>query len=285
MMIVFAGVTDGVSRMAQSNRTIVNRSDMHAAVRNATELLRQEVEQAGRISLPGHVTTTIAVAIGPGAVTVSSTVAGKATAGIFVGEKLGIDTGAAREIVEVTAFNDTQITATFENAHPANVIVESVGGFAAGVIPTTIANGSTGSVLKILGDINDDGRVVYVEYTCDVAGGRLYRNSMAFDVEAKVPVTEEQVLLDNIQPNPGGTNCFTYQQRAVVGTTYAVGVAIMVTVRTQKRDPVTNAFQNETKALLNVSPRNVFTVWQMAGLNQTDHIQPIPIPTVGLLRD
>jgi prepilin-type N-terminal cleavage/methylation domain-containing protein len=283
LMIVSAGVMNGITQMARTNRTVVNRSDMHAGVRNATELLEQEVGQAGRVALPGRVTTTAAVGIGPATVTLASTAAGSATAGMFVGERLTVGTGDLEEIVTVSAINGNQITAAFEGAHAANTVVGVTGGFAAGVVPTTMANGSTGSVLKILGDINHDGRMVYVEYRCDLNAGRLYRNAMAFDAAAKPAVTIEQVLLDNVLANPDGTSCFTYQQKTALGNTYTVGVAITLTVRTQDRDQVTNGFQTETKALLNVSPRNVFNVWQMASLNETDHVQPIPPPTVTLL--
>jgi prepilin-type N-terminal cleavage/methylation domain-containing protein len=283
LMVVSAGVMNGVMQMSRANRTIVNRSDMHSGVRNATELLQQEVGQAGRVVLPGRVTTAAAVATGPATVTLASTATGAATAGMFPGEKLIIGTGDLQELVTITAINGNQVTATFANAHAANSPINVTGGFAAGVVPTTRANGSTGSVLKIFGDINHNGRMVYVEYRCDLNAGRLYRNSMAFDAAAKPAVTVEQILLDNILANPDGTNCFTYQQKTVLGNTYAVGVAITLTVRTQDRDRVTNAFQTETKALLNVSPRNVFNVWQMASLNETERVQPIPPATINLL--
>ena len=44
-----------------------------------------------------------------------------------------------------------------------------------------MANGSTGTVLKIYGDINDDGQMLYVEYTCDIPTNSLYRNVMAVE--------------------------------------------------------------------------------------------------------
>ena len=287
MMLVSAGVLDGVMQMARSNRSTANRSGMHAGVRNATELLSQEVGQAGRVALPGVVTAVGAVAAGTTTVTLASTAAGATTAGMFVGERLSIDTAAQKEVVNVTAINGNQITATFVGPHAAGSVIAPTGGFAAGVVPTTTANGSTGTVLKIVGDINDDGSMVYVEYTCDFATGRLYRSAMAFDAGAKPAPSVEQVLLDNIEQNPGGTpaeqQCFRYQQKTVVGRTFVVGVAITLTVTTQSVDPTTNAVQRETKALLNVSPRNVFNVWQMASLNQMDHVQPMPPATTALL--
>jgi hypothetical protein len=83
--------------------------------------------------------------------------------------------------------------------------------------------------------------------------------------------------------NPDATPCFTYQQKTIAGTTYVVGVAITLTVRTQDVDPVTKQFQTETKALLNVSPRNVFNVWQMASLGYANRINPLPPATQQLL--
>jgi hypothetical protein len=96
-------------------------------------------------------------------------------------------------------------------------------------------------------------------------------------------VTIEQVLLDNILPNPDGTPCFTYQQQVVGASTYVVGVAITLTVQTEDRDPQTGLFQGETKALLNVSPRNVFHVWQLATLGIGNRIQPMPQTVQALL--
>jgi hypothetical protein len=142
-------------------------------------------------------------------------------------------------------------------------------------------------VLKLYGDINGDGEMVYVEYTCDFASGNLYRNVMPFDASSKPAVTAAQILLSNVIPNPGGTPCFTYQTSTmtVQGTlfTFVLDVAITLTVQTQQRDPVTNEFQTETKALLNVSPRNVFNAWSLASIGYTDRIQSTPASVTSLL--
>ena len=144
-------------------------------------------------------------------------------------------------------------------------------------------NGSTPNRLKIFGDIHDDGNMVYVEFWCDTANGRLYRNSMPISPPpANKPVPGvEQILIDNIEANPDGTPCFTYQTKTVTGTTFVVDVAITLTVRTQQRDKNTNDFQRETKALLNVSPRNVFNTWQMASLDIDNRVQPTPASVTG----
>jgi hypothetical protein len=280
LLIVSGTVFDGILRLTRVNDTISNRTEMHSGVRNATELLQQEVGQAGRISLPGTVTL-----LDPVAVAGAATVRLSSVTGVFVGEQLVVGTGATQETVVVTAVGALlgTITATFDTAHAAGAPVAAHGGFSAGIVPTTMANGSTGTVLKIFGDIHDDGNMVYVEYTCDFARANLFRNSIAYDAGAKPAVTIEQVLLDNILPNPDGTPCFTYQEQVVGATTYVVGVAITLTVQTEDRDPQTGLFQRETKALLNVSPRNVFHVWQFASLGITNRIQPMPATVQALL--
>jgi prepilin-type N-terminal cleavage/methylation domain-containing protein len=279
LMVVSGTVIKGVMDMADLHSTLMNRTDMHAGVRNVTELLTQEVGQAGRISLPGTVTLTAATAIGATTVNVNS------TTGMFAGELLLIDTGSTAETVSVTAVNSgTQITTSaMGNAHANGVPVTAPGGFAAGVVPDTTANGSSATKLKIFGDINGDGSMVYVEYWCDTANNRLYRNSMPFNAGAKPAYTVDMVLIDNIQANPGGTACFIYQKQTAGGVSYVTDVAITLTVQTQNRDRKTGGFQTETKALLNVSPRNVFNVWQLAGLQVTNRVQPTPASVTNLL--
>jgi prepilin-type N-terminal cleavage/methylation domain-containing protein len=285
LMIVSGTVLDGVFRLTKTNQTVSNRTEMHAGVRNATELLQQEVGQAGRIALPNTVRLGGAVAAGAATVLVNAvdssgnvlaTVNG--TRGMFVGEQVVIDTGANEETVALTGVSTTnkQITATFALAHAAGVPINVYGGFQQGIIPKTVANGSTGSLMKMLGDINSDGNLEYVEYSCDTAGGNLYRRTMAFDATAKPAITADMALLNNIKPNPDGSDCFNYQEQMVNNAPFVVDVAITLTVQTPDPDPVTGLYQQETKALLNVSPRNVFNVWQLAGLGVTNRVQPLP---------
>jgi type II secretory pathway pseudopilin PulG len=290
LMIVSGLMMQGVLDMRRLNDQQSNRSDMHAGIRNATALLQQEVGQAGRMAFPGAVTLSSAVgSTGTHTVAVTSTAA-PATASMFPGLRVVVDVGVDQEIVELLDVNHTtgQIQANFTSMHPAGARVIPAAGFSAGVIPTTVADGSTASLLKIVGDINDDGRLVYVEYRCDWGEGRLYRNMMPFDVATKPAVTAREVLLDNLLPNPADPDgtvppCFNYQEHTFDGRTFVVNVAIMTTVRTHNRDPITREFQTVTKALLNVAPRNVFNVWQIASLGYSDRIQPLPPSVVDLL--
>ena len=289
LLLVSGAVTSALVQLTTAQRSISNRVQMHSGVRSATELLQQEVGQAGLVALPGTATLGAAVAVGTQPVAININGA-PSVSGIFVGELLTVGSGATAETVAVTAVNvaGSQITATFTAAHAAGAAVAALGGFASGLVPPApgFPNGSSATVLKLYGDVNGDGNMVYVEYFCDTAAGNLYRNVMNFAAGAKPAVTSSQVLLGNIQPNPNGTPCFTYEPNPLpvaLGNTFVLDVAITLTIQTQVRDPTTGQFQMETKALLNVSPRNVFNTWQLASAQMTNRIQPMPPSVTALL--
>jgi hypothetical protein len=258
-------------------------------------LLQQEIGQAGRISLPPNTYTMVdtwAADPDPNAdrvVTLSvRDVDGNPVAllpGLFAGEKLVIDNGEFEETVTVTVVtpNNNQVTARFVKPHPVTgAKVGVAGGFHAGIVPNNTANGSTATKLKLFGDVNGTGNMVYVEYTCDVNAGNLYRRSMPFTAAAKPGVTPDLTLLNHIKANPDNAPCFTYQTKNANGLTFVTDVAITLTVETPDPDPITGLVQEQTKALLNVSPRNVFNVWQLASAQLNQRVQPTP-QTVTLL--
>jgi prepilin-type N-terminal cleavage/methylation domain-containing protein len=322
LLVISSIVTSALLQMTNSQRTIWNRTQLHAGVRSATELMQQEVGQAGRIALPGTVSLSANVAAGATTATLTTTAAAPLTAvsGIFPGELLIIDPGSWNQVTNTTLeetvvvastyvpgtnpitisktvdATGATIQASFLNAHLAGAKVSVLGGFASGIVPPAssgFTNGSDGTHLKMYGDINGDGSMLYVEYVCDTASGNLYRNVMPFDqTTAKVAPTASQVLLSNITTNPGGTACFTYMPSplptiynsvTLVTDTYVLDVAITLTVNTQLIDPITRAVQTETKALLNVSPRNVFNVWELASAGEFSRVQPIPATVAALL--
>ncbi len=324
LLVISSTVTSGLLKLTNHQKTISNRTEMHAGVRSATELLQQEIGQAGRAALPGAATLPAGVvATGAQTVGVNMVINGATcgsngasvpcVSGIFPNEWVMIDGGSNKESVQVTGVNTVAntITATFVNTHPAGTAINVFGGFASGIVPsqytanngvtwTPYPNGSDGTHLKLFGDINGDGNMVYVEYTCDTVSGNLYRNTMAYDAAAKPALTGSQVLLGNLDHagNPGGTACFTYMPSplpfiAVVTDagcactqSFVLDVAVTLTVDTQQLDPTTGKLQTETKALLNVSPRNVFNVWQMASVslsNNNDRLQPMPASVKALL--
>jgi prepilin-type N-terminal cleavage/methylation domain-containing protein len=298
LLIVSGIVTNALLQMSNSQRTISNRTAMHSGIRGATELLMQEVGQAGRIALPAPATlpngapqAVLCDGTNPGLN--AATVNVSSAAGMFPGMALTTRDGPNTETVKVTAVNAAtpSITACFTRAHAPGTQLEPLGGFATGVVPPEdIVNGSSETVLKIYGDINGDGNMVYVEYTCDMhVTHHLYRNVMPFDLNPadKPALTNSQILLSNVIPNPGGTPCFRYETSLInVSNTdfrFVLGVAVTLTVETEQIDPITKMRQTETKALLNVSPRNVFNAWSYAGMNYTHRIQSTPVSITDLL--
>jgi prepilin-type N-terminal cleavage/methylation domain-containing protein len=307
MLLIAGAATTALLKMTSAQATIWNRTQMHSGIRGASDVLQQEVGQAGRVALPS-VSASLAAPVGTGSQTVAviqcpTTVActTQSVAGMFVGEKIVVDGSTTQETVTLTAVDTSAntVTAVFANSHTsATTPIRALGAFATGVVTPlaspsvyspggatfTFANGSDGSTLKLYGDINADGNMVYVEYTCDTAAGNLYRNSMAWDAPSpSAPATASQILLSNVTVNPDATPCFTYQTAVVNGVVYVTDVAITLTVQTQLIDPVTKQFQTETKALLNVSPRNVFNAWTVASLGLMERIQPMPPAILALL--
>lgn len=287
-MAILLGVTgmvmSGMLQASKAESTIENRTEMHASVRSATELMQQEIGQAGRIGLPGSVTLGTAVSAG-GSATVS--VGATAAAQMFVGEYLVVDTGSNQETVTLTAVGTNTFTAIFNNAHLATAPVIALGAFGTGVVPDTVANGSDGSHLKLYGDINGDGNMVFVEYTCTApvgnTPGALYRSVTTLGAAT---ISAYQVLLPNVLSNPGGTACFTYQEKPTGCSgsgCYVVDVAVTLTVQTQQVDATTGNFQTETKALLNVSPRNVYQVAYELSTNSNNRVEPTPSFVTSLL--
>ena len=307
LLVVTGIVMSAMMQMTMTQGTVANRTEMHSSVRSATELLQQEIGQAGQISLPNPATpVTLSAALGAPASPpiLASAVVNHAT-GIFPNEQLVIDTGDNEETVTVNSVvaATRTITAIFTLPHAASVPVRVAGTFASGIVPTTttcagVACGSTPFILKLYGDIDDDGNMKYIEYTCDSAagppttGGNLYRQVLAYDdlpTTKSNPPTSSMVVLSNIlrnPPDPGTTTpapCFKYQEKPVGTDTYVVDVSVTLTVQTQNKDPQTHQFQTETKALLNVSPRNVFEGWQLASQSVANRVQPMPLTVQNLL--
>ena len=282
LLTVSGVVITGVLNMTQVNTTVTNRTAMFAGVRNATALLQQEVGQAGRISLPEAVKVAVNAAAG------ATTVEVDTAEDMFVGEYLVIGTGSTQETIAITGIAGNVITfgTAFQNAHLQNEPVTVQGAFWAGVVPshnadgTVFADGSNDTVLKIFGDINGSGKMVYVEYTCDLNEHVLYRNQMDFDAGAKLVPGVEEILVENVQANPDNAPCFTYQEETIANNVFVIGVAITLTVQSEEKDPITGEFQQESKALLNVSPRNVFNAWQMYSLQVENRVQPTPPATL-----
>ena len=299
LMAVGGIVMTGMGQMMTTQGTIANRTNMHTSVRSATELLQQEIGQAGKISLSdsaANVTLNAAVAAGANVpFTLQSSTS--TPPGVYVGEFLTFDVGSNQEAVQVGG-SSTSPTGTFLIGHAKNAPVFALGAFATGIVPPTSApanypTGSSDTVLKLYGDINGDGNMVYVEYTCTQgtasAPGILYRNQMPYDqAPPKTQNDKTMILLSNVLTNPkdAGGNivpCFAYQTQPLGSGTCVTNVAVTLTVQTQNVDPQTRQFQPETKALLNVAPRNIVEVYDTASLVDSTRAQDMPATVTALL--
>jgi prepilin-type N-terminal cleavage/methylation domain-containing protein len=306
-------VMSGMVQLMKTQNTIGNRTEMHTSVRSATELLQQEIGQAGKVSLaPANVNVTMGTVLGG----TQNIVLTPQTATVYPGEALTVDLGNNQETV-IVGGSVASPTAFFTKPHPSPLTaVAALGAFASGVVPPDaasvaagcansvlptggnypgVANGSTCTKLKLYGDINGDGSMVYIEYTCNQGTqanpGILYRNQVPITAGAKPANDNTMILLTNVLANPASANntpvpCFNYQVRQIgtLGPNYCVtNVALTLTVQTQNRDAQTGQFQPETKALLNVGPRNIIEVWGTASLVDPTRAQPMPASVTALL--
>jgi prepilin-type N-terminal cleavage/methylation domain-containing protein len=303
LVIVAGAVMSGMIRTTRSEATVMNRTQMHAGVRNATELMEQEIGQAGKLPTTSTNPLTIqfaaAVPASQGGTSATGTVS--STSGLFVGEQLTVDPNSPsanttnEETVTISAIDlvAKTVTATFYNSHAAGTPIPALvmGGFVSGIIPPntssmlvlranetagrTLASSqaSSSTTLKLFGDIDASGNMYYVVYQCspNTSGtGKLVRYASTDLLSAATaPGT---VLLDNLFDTQDGTSCFTYQTKDVpvttragqIAETFVVNVAVTLSFQTQNKDSQTGSYQWETKALLNISPRNVFDAWELA---------------------
>src|ERR1051326_9297044 len=85
LVIVAGTVIAGMINTTRSQSTVMNRTQLHASVRNATELMEQEIGQAGKIGAPSGLQISAVAAVGSATVTLTS------TSGMYVGEQLIVD--------------------------------------------------------------------------------------------------------------------------------------------------------------------------------------------------
>jgi prepilin-type N-terminal cleavage/methylation domain-containing protein len=282
--VVSAIVLTFMFQMARTQARISNRTDMHSSVRSATEVLQQEISQAGRIAIVGDDSnypnsTTISVPITAGAgvqiINVGS------SAGMFQGMLLVVSARGSggtcpviapatcdEEVVQLTASPGLTnlIQAIFTKNHGTGARIWPSGAAVTGILPT-----STGTKLQMFGDVNDDGKLVFVQYDCVPDGtgtGTLRRREMPWNTTVADandagghPQFQPQTLLNRLWTNPpqliAGTwtpvPCFSYQTKAAswtaldgsntVATAY-VNVAITMTARTELVDPISHTFDN-----------------------------------------
>lgn len=286
LSLIVGGVISALSSSEQTFARTELGSDMYENVRSVAELLAQEIGQAGLVSLPTTTTSAaITASVTAQAVNVSSTTS------MYVGEQLLVDAGSTNEeLVTLTAVTGTSMSGVFIKSHATAAPVTVLGAFPSGIVPPGATDGSTSvnepgvSVLNMFGDINGDGTLVYVRYTCDTSAtpGTLTRSVTTITPGVNT-IAAAQTLLSTLIANPGGTPCFQYTSYSV-GTpsnTYVTNVGLTISVRSLTPDPQTQAYLTMTKSFLDLSPRNVLAGFELGNAGLTNRLQLSP-PNVSL---
>jgi prepilin-type N-terminal cleavage/methylation domain-containing protein len=290
--VIMAAIVSAISQSEQAYGSIELQSDMYENVRGAAELMAQEVGQAGVLSLPASTLSAGVAASGTAqAVTVSSTTSMYAGAG-QTGEAVLVDAGSANEeLVYITAITGSKITAIFTKAHALGAPITVLGVFPNGIVVPGTTDGSTSnagaavSTLNLFGDINADGSLVYVRYTCDtsVTPGTLTR-SVTTITPGSTTISAAQTLLSTLIPNPAttayptGVPCFQFTTQTV-GTpsnTFVTNVGLTISVRSLKADPRTGAYLTMTKSFLDLAPRNLLAGYELANAALNTRLQATP---------
>jgi len=251
-------------------------ADVLQGARGAMELISQEVGSAGSFSFP---TRTFSAAV-TGNTNNQQWVTLSSMAGVFArpsstppdGEKLLVDTGANEELVAITNTDSTRVFGVFAKSHAINTPVKALGTFATGILVS-----STATQLRVLGDINNDGNPVLVEYTCNTTAGTETLSRSVTPIGSAVQPS--QVLLSGLQPNPGGTPCFLYAPPTSVATTPTVlvrtQVSITLTSRATTPDPETKTYRSMTASQV-VTPRNTGLAIFLAANSMANRVQSTP---------
>jgi prepilin-type N-terminal cleavage/methylation domain-containing protein len=278
LVVISGGVLSVIGFYQKSFGRTEIRSDMYENVRGVAELMEQEIGQAGLVSLPA---STLTSAVAPSVL--AQTVNVSSTTSMFVGEQLLVDAGNSEELVTVTALTATTIKAIFAKAHtivPTAPPITALGVFPSGIVPPGAADPSTANVLNIFGDINADGSLVYVRYTCtpgtSAAPGTLTRSVTTITPGVNA-IGASQTLLSTLIGG-AGLACFQYvSQASTSGFTFVSNVGFTLSVQATRPDPQTLQYSTMTKSFLNLAPRNVLAGLEWA--NNNTGITPALCPT------
>jgi len=268
LLLVIAGAVFLVMMAHQKlSATQHLKADMYLSIRGATELMTQEIGQAGLVTLPpSQLSAAVTASTSPRTVEITSTTS------MYVGEKLLVDTASSQELVTVTALNTSpsQITGVFNNNHLSGAVINALG-----VFPQGVMSSSTADQLQLFGDIHGDGSLVYIHYDCNATAGTLSRS--VTPVTPTVSASNaSQVLLNNLIANPGATPCFQITTTTVGSNTFVTNVALTLSVKTSAPDPQTGAYLTMTKSYQNLAPRNVLAGLELANVPFLDRLQPTP---------
>jgi prepilin-type N-terminal cleavage/methylation domain-containing protein len=276
LSVIVGGIVGMMFTSEQTFSRTEMKTDMYENVRGVAELMAQEIGQAGLVSLPAStLSAAVTASVSAQAVTVSSLTS------MYVGEQLLVDTSTNEELVTITAIASPKITAIFGKSHASGASINALGAYPNGIVPTGATDGSTANVLNLFGDINGDGSLVYVRYTCTpgtaAAPGTLTR-SITTITPGVTAISASTTLLSTIIGGVGAV-CFQYTQpAAVAGYTFVTNVGFTLSVQATKPDPQTGVYPTMTKSFLNLAPRNVLAGYEEATASPaiTNRLQATP---------
>ncbi len=274
LLVISGGIFSAISSSQQSYARTELKSDMYENVRGAAQLMAQEIGQAGLVSLPAS-TLSAAVAANITAQTVNVS----STASMFANEQVLVDAGTNNEeLVTLTGVTAATITAIIGKAHAAGVPINVLGVFPNGIVAPATTDGSTANVLNLFGDLNADGSLVYVRYTCTpgtaAAPGTLTR-SVTTILPGVDTLSADQTLLSTVVGGTGAV-CFQYTTTAAAGFTFVTNVGFTLSVQATRPDPQTGVNPQMTKSFLNLAPRNVLAGLELANVGITNRLQSTP---------
>jgi len=274
LLVISGGIFSAISSSQQSYARTELKSDMYENVRGVAELMAQEIGQAGLVNLPA---TTLGAALN--ANITAQTVNVSSTASMFANEQVLVDAGTNNEeLVTLSGVTASTMTAIFGKAHAAGVPINVLGVFPNGIVAPATTGGSTANILNLFGDLNADGSLVYVRYTCTpgtaAAPGTLTR-SVTTILPGVDTLSADQTLLSTVVGGTGAV-CFIYTTTAAAGFTFVSNVGFTLSVQATRPDPQTGVYPQMTKSFLNLAPRNVLAGLELANAGITSRLQPTP---------
>lgn len=234
--------------------------DLQQSLRGVTELMAQEIGQAGLLSPP---VKTLTAPVQPS--TTPREIAVESAQGLFVGEKVLLGAAGSQEFTTVAAVGSGSFQAAVAGNHPSGAPVTALGVFPEGILPD-----STSTRLRVFGDLKGDGGLELVSYVCDPAAGTLTR--------VVVPIGSSpsaSVLLNRLTANPMGDPCFRLKTTNFAGWTFVTDVEVTLSTRSQAPNPRTGR-QIEKTMKFKAASRNVAAALRLAIDGKTERLQPTP---------
>lgn len=299
ILLVITGATFSVmSSYQKSYGTTQLKADMYMNLRGVSELMAQEIGQAGLKISPTYPQAQFTNSVVGGAFGTATVTTSIGMAVTTPPMQVMIDQGQpAQETVTIAAVTTGvpgTFSATFGQNHTSGATVTIVGQgvYANGVLPfsppaTPVSTaGSTPSTLELFGDINSNGRLQYVYYSCNPSAqqgpvaGTLVRSITRLPTPggANAPQTLLNTLVVN--PNDPVTGqpipCFRSGTQTVAGTTFVSNVGVTLSVRTQEVDKVTGQYLVMTKSFMNLTPRNTLGGLELSQYQLSNYLLPTP---------